>query len=53
MSGFGVSPRERVGSGRVRAGHETREGYFNCAWAYPKTQNRKKSEGSGQLTTRI
>ena len=23
---------------------------FNCAWAYPKTQNRKKSEDSRQLT---
>ena len=22
---------------------------LNCAWAYPKTQNRKKSEGNGQL----
>ena len=26
---------------------------LNCAWAYPKTQNRKKSEGSGKLTIRI
>ena len=23
---------------------------LNCAWAYPKTLSRKKSEGSGQLT---
>ena len=26
---------------------------INCMWAYPKTQNKKKSEGIGQLTIRI
>ena len=48
-----VEGREWEGGGGGGGGGGGVPRGLNCAWVYPKTQNRKKSEGSGQLTTRL